>query len=374
MDRITLVIILLIGTLAFGCSSGGSSNPISVATGPAITSIFPASGGPGTPITIQGTNFGIVQGSSFISYSGVTAHPTTWSNTQITLTMPDSTANNGNFVVVVGGVYSNSSTPFNLSGPSIFRILPETGTIGSEVTIEGQGFGTQSGGAYVTFNYNQALIKNWSSTRITCTVPDFPGNSTSVSVVVWLDAQRASNSYPFNLTTPSISSIHPSSDNIGALITITGQAFGQTQGNITLGGYPAQIVGWLENSVQFRVPQVNSAGPKTLTLTVGGRQTNGPAFNVAAPAAATYFPSPIGKNDTLTINGEYFGISEDQVYGIAINRSIYIEGYGDALGVSWSDNSLSFTWPVTNTWLGTKDVKLTISIGGLTQTFIVTAD
>ncbi len=377
MDRITLVIILLIGTLAFGCSSGGSSKPISIATAPAITSIFPANGSSGTLVTIQGANFGVVQSTSFVSYAGVTVAPITWSDTQIAVEMPVSTSGNGYFVVVVGGVYSNSSVPFGLSSPSIFRIWPEAGAIGSEVTIEGQGFGAQSGYTYVTFNQTSAAIRNWNNNRITCTVPELSNfQSNSVAVVVWLDAQRYSNSYSFNLPTPAIDGINPNSDNVGARITISGQSFGKTQGpqdKVVIDGYTAQIVNWSENSIEFRVPQVNTAGWKPLTLTAGGRQANSSSFNVAAPAAVTYLPSPIGKDVILTITGGYFGTSDDQVYGSTIARSVSIAGYGYATNVSWSDNSISFIWPVANAWLGNKTVELTISVGGLTQTFTVEA-
>ncbi|MBU1108021.1 MAG: IPT/TIG domain-containing protein [Candidatus Riflebacteria bacterium] len=373
MKRILLLFILLVSIFILGCSSGGSSKPVSVATGPVITSIYPTSGGPGTLTTIQGSNFGIVQSTSIVSYAGVTVIPTTWSNTQITLTLPANAQNNGNFLVVVGGVYSNSSVPFNLSGPVISYLSPTTGTIGSDVTVYGQYFGIQTNDTYVTFNNTPAIIKSWSNTSITCTVPDsLSSQSGTAQVIVWLDAYRYSSSFSFNLTLPTISMVNPNIDNIGARITITGQAFGQTWGTISLGGISAQILNWSDSTIEFRVPQVNYAGYHTLILTAGGRQiSNG--LTVKAPEATNYSPSPIGKDQTLTITGNYFGATDDPV-----TRKISIADYGDVnIGthpITWSDNSLSFKWPVSNTWLGTKNVLITISIGGLTQTFTVIAE
>ena len=373
MNKHLVLFIVLISAFAYGCSSGGSSKPLNVATGPVISSISPTSGGSGTMITINGSNFGVVQSTSIVSYAGVTVIPSSWSNTQIALVLPENAPNNGNFVVVVGGVYSNSSVPFSLSGPVISYISPSTGSTGTEVTISGQYFGTQNSGTYVTFNYTTATVKSWNNNSITCVVPDFSNSqSNSVSVVVWLDAYRYSNSYSFNITQPSISSVNPNSDNIGARITITGQAFGQTQGTVIVDGYTAQILSWSENSVQFRVPQVNSAGTKVLTLSTGGRQTNN-SLSVAAPYVREHVPSPIGKDQSITINGDYFGSADDQIYGSAITRSVFIKDYGYVSGVNWSDNNLSFIWPVTNTWFGSKTVELTISVGGLTQTYTVTA-
>lgn len=372
MNKKILLLMILACTLIFGCSSGGSSKPVSIASGPVVTSISPASGGPGTFVTITGSNFGLVQSTSIVSYAGVTVIPVTWSNTQITLKVPDNAPNNGNFVVVVNGVYSNASMVFNLSNPAISYISPSNAAIGADVTISGQYFGTFNSGCYVTFNNTTAAVKNWNNTSITCTVPDFSSSmSGAISVVVWLDAYRYSNSYSFNLIVPTISTIYPSIDNVGARVTITGQGFGQTQGTVSIGGVGgvnAQIVSWSENSVQFRVPQVSQSGYQTLTLTAGGKQANS-TFNVAAPAATTYSPTPIGKDQTLNISGEYFGNADDQV-----TRTLYIKDYGYVNNVNWSDNSLSFTWPVTNTWFGTKTVELTISVGGLTQTFTVQAN
>jgi len=367
---------ILACTLIFGCSSGGSSKPVSVVSGPTVTSIFPASGGPGTLVTISGSNFGLVQSTSIVSYAGVTVVPITWSDNQISLKVPDSAPNNGNFVVVVNGVYSNASMVFNLSNPSISSISPSPAAIGSEVTISGQYFGSFNTGCYVTFNSSTAAIKNWNNNSITCTVPDFSSsNSGAVSVVVWLDASRYSNSYSFNLAAPTINNVSPSIDNIGARVIITGQAFGQNQGTITVGGYTAQIVSWLDTRVEFRVPQVNSAGWKTLTLTAGGRQVNN-SFTVAAPEITSPQSSftDVGNGDVVSISGNHFGSSDDQV-----TKSLQLidesNKYYTPIITSWSDTGITFTWPVPDKLWASQLVYINISVGGLTnQSYSVTAD
>lgn len=182
------------------------------------------------------------------------------------------------------------------------------------------------------------------------------------------DSDSDSNTPPDGeQSAPTITSVTPNSDNVGARATITGQGFGQTQGAITIGGTIAQITSWSENSIQFRVPQVSNSGDQTLTLTASGKQVNS-TFNVAAPAASNYSPSPIGKDQTLTISGNYFGAADDQVA-----RTLYIKDHGYVSNVTWSDTNMSFLWPVNNT-IGNKTVQLTISVGGLTQSFDVTAD
>ncbi|NLF97346.1 MAG: hypothetical protein GX569_11440 [Candidatus Riflebacteria bacterium] len=376
MNKFLTFILVLISAFTYGCSSSGSSKPLNVATGPVIASISPTSGGYGTMITINGSNFGVVQSTSLVSYAGVTVTPSSWSDTQIALVLPDNAPNNGNFVVVVGGVYSNSSVPFSLGGPVISYISPASGLPGSEVTISGQYFGTQNSGTYVTFNYTTATIKNWNNNIITCVVLEFANSqANSVSVVVWLDAYRYSNSYSFNITQPSIESVNPNTDNIGARITLTGQAFGQTQGTITVDGVTAQIISWSDKSVQFRIPKIYSgAGNKTIAMTVSGRQTNS-SINVAAPSVTNYAQAttPISNGNRITIYGDYFGAAGD----IDSDRSVELRDEDNKLyspAVTWSDTALYFDWPVSNDLFGTQTVYITITVGGLSYTFQVTAE
>lgn len=61
---------------------------------------------PGCSITITGTGFGATQGSSFVSFNGITATITTWSDTSLTVTVPNG-AQTGPLFVTVGSVVSN---------------------------------------------------------------------------------------------------------------------------------------------------------------------------------------------------------------------------------------------------------------------------
>src|SRR5579862_1029204 len=71
---------------------------------PTITGISPASAYPGTSITITGTNFGATQGSSTVAFNDgqLVATPTSWSDTQIKVTVPTGTTS-GEIFVSIGG-------------------------------------------------------------------------------------------------------------------------------------------------------------------------------------------------------------------------------------------------------------------------------
>ncbi len=83
-------------------SQGGGGNPSPAS----IASLNPATGMVGTPVTINGANFGAAQGTSTVKFNGITAAPTSWSATNIVAPVPAG-ATNGNVVVTVGGVASN---------------------------------------------------------------------------------------------------------------------------------------------------------------------------------------------------------------------------------------------------------------------------
>ena len=70
-----------------------------------IASVSPASGPVGSQVTITGSGFGAVQGSSAVTLSGVVATPTAWSDTKIILGVPQQ-APTGPLVVKVGSASS----------------------------------------------------------------------------------------------------------------------------------------------------------------------------------------------------------------------------------------------------------------------------
>jgi uncharacterized protein (TIGR03437 family) len=72
----------------------------------AITEVNPVCGVAGETIIIKGTSFGDTQGSSSVTFNGIPAVVTSWSNTQISALVPNA-AIIGDVVVTVNGVSSN---------------------------------------------------------------------------------------------------------------------------------------------------------------------------------------------------------------------------------------------------------------------------
>ncbi len=78
-----------------------------VVTVPTIVSVSPTSGPIGTVVTITGLNFGIIQGTSTLTFNGVAATPTSWADKKIVAAVPIFAAT-GPVVVKVTGVASNA--------------------------------------------------------------------------------------------------------------------------------------------------------------------------------------------------------------------------------------------------------------------------
>src|SRR4051794_20168381 len=86
-----------------GLISAYSTEVAATIGAPAITSLTPASGAVGTSVVIAGSGFATTP--STVSFNGVPASPTAWSDTSITVKVP-SGATTGNVTVTVGGVAS----------------------------------------------------------------------------------------------------------------------------------------------------------------------------------------------------------------------------------------------------------------------------
>jgi hypothetical protein len=132
---------------------------------PSITSFSPTSGVVGTTVTITGSSF---TGTTSVSFNATQA--TTFSvdsDTQITTVVPNG-ATNGRITVTNPGGTGKSASSFKVIVPAITALTPDTGPVGTTVTISGAGF---SGATDVQFNGVQATFTVVKDSKITATVP-----------------------------------------------------------------------------------------------------------------------------------------------------------------------------------------------------------
>jgi len=93
-------------------------------------------------------------------------------------------------------------------------------------------------------------------------------------------------------TTPSISSLSPTSGAAGSSVTISGSNFGSSQGSSTVsfGGTNATVTSWSASSIKVTVPSSLAAGAANVTVTVSGSSSNSASFTVTSNICT---PTPI---------------------------------------------------------------------------------
>ena len=193
--------ILYLVAVTFLCGCGGSySAPLNPppSTAPVLSTLSQNSGAVGTPVTITGTNFGATQGTSTVAFNGTLSTPTAWSATSVTASVPAG-ATSGNIIVTVGGVASNGLLFTVLLTPTLTSLNPNSGPVGTSVTITGMNFGVTQGTSTVKFNGTVATPTSWRETNIVVPVPTA---ATTGNVVVTVGGQ-ASNGSVFTVTTSS---------------------------------------------------------------------------------------------------------------------------------------------------------------------------
>ena len=136
---------------------------------PIIYSISPQIGNIGEPLTIRGANFGRERDVSYVTIAGTQPTGTSyldWHDDEITIRVPEFSEAGLVYAHVKGKksngiLYANQSTlpilraeTFGGQGPRIASISPQTGAVGSLITIAGTGFGNTRGKGGVFFSWN----------------------------------------------------------------------------------------------------------------------------------------------------------------------------------------------------------------------------
>ena len=324
-----------------GIASSGS--PFTVYPQPTISLLKPASGAVGSSVTITGTNFGSLQGTSTVIFPGTTtaASITSWSNTSIVATVPASATGSGNVVVTVNGIASAGTSFTVLPTPTISGLSTNTGAVGASVTITGTNFGATQGSSTVAFNGKAATsITSWSDTSIVAAVPT---GATTGKVVVTVNGVASAGTSFTVPGSPEIDSLDPAYGLPGSSVTITGLNFGTTQGTVSFNGTAATVTSWSATSIVVTVPAGTTTG--NVTVTTKGVTTNGWLFTIT-PAISNLSPATAAVGASVTITGTNFGSSQ------GTSAVTFPGSTTPAFTSSWSDTSIVAKVPSDATGVG----------------------
>jgi YD repeat-containing protein len=320
---------------------------------PTITSVSPTIGGGGNPVTITGTGFQSTQGqNSYVTFSNFgSAGIRSWSDTQIVAVVPPSATTTSIDVFANGGIsnYVTYSVPAN----AISNVSPNTGPVGTQVTISGVAFGASQGTSSLTFNgQTAASIVSWSDSQIVATVPV---TATSGPVVVRVNNANSDANHQFSVPPPEVFGFSPQGGIVGTTVTISGSGFqaSQRDSTITFNGIPATATSWTDTQIIATVPSGAATGQ--IHVTVNSVQNNNGTnpFEVPNPVVTSITPPEAPAGGTITIAGSGFGpyqsVSNGAGAGITYVGSITLNGADVGIAVSWSDTSITVALPSTAT-------------------------
>ncbi len=297
---------------------------------PGLTSLLPSSktvGAAGFTLTVNGSNF--VPGAT-VSWNNSARSTTFVSSVKLTAQIPATDLTNAGTVAVIvtnpgsGGGASNSLT-FTIKNPqpTVTSISPVSATAGGAaftLTVNGSGFTTTSvvnwngtsrpttffSSATLTAAISAADIATAGTIRVIVTNPG-PGGGTS-----------ASKTFTVTSPLPAISSISPSSVNVGGAsftLTVNGSNF-VSNSKVHLNNSALATTFVSSTQVTATVPSsdIRTAGIASVTVVnaaPGGGTSNAMTFTANNPVPAISSISPIratagGPAFTLAVNGSNF--------------------------------------------------------------------
>ncbi len=316
----------------------------------AVEGVSPSSGPIGITFTLSGGPFGAYAGANTrVLIGGAAAAISVWNDSTISGTVP--ALSTGTYELVVereqGGFIASSTSSFTVADIVIIALTPSSGPIGAPITLTGGSFGAYAGAnTRLLIGGSAAAVSVWNDATIQATVPALPEGLHPL----WIERQSGSGvqssatSY-FQVLTPAVATLVPSSAPIGAPFTLTGTGFGPYAGSNTrvlVGGIAAPISVWNDSTIKGTVP--GALGPGLVELLVervsggGLSQSATQAFEVLVPIISTLTPASGPTGTLITLNGSGFG-----PYAGSVTR-LLVGGSTAAVSV-WNDAMIRGTVP-----------------------------
>jgi hypothetical protein len=275
----------------YGANGSGTLSGFTYINAPSISAISPISGGAGTTVTINGSNFsnatsvkfGTMPASSFavVSPSQITATVASGSSNGITVSTPGGSISYSNFTYI--------------PPPIITQVSPLTGGNGSIIYITGSNLS----GAQVTIGGIPAIVGyTYSSAQISVTV----GSGASGDIDVVTTSGTATFPGFIWVPAPVITSFSPQTAALGDKVTITGTNFTGVNG-VSFGGVPSVFSVLSPTTIEATVGY-GASGAVTVFSPGGAASLSG--FVDLGPTITSFSPTQAGAGATVTINGTNF--------------------------------------------------------------------
>ena len=222
-----------------------------------------------------------------------------------------------------------------IDAPEITEVSPESGAVGTYVTVAGNNFGSRTG--TVLFGSTEVDLADcddaWSNDQVIVVVPSTfaSGEEYTITLVTadgYTDTTQDENGnligdFAVNDTAhPGLCSLNPDSGLVGDIVTFTGVNFGSAQSSsvATFGDAEADAyTEWSDTRLKATVPTLTADDYSTVVY-VGGEVSNEIDFTVEdadageQPTIGLLDPDSGSEGEYVTISGSAFGSSIGLVY------------------------------------------------------------
>jgi len=200
MKRLLQLSILFITILFISSCGSDSGGP-----NPEITSVQPESGPPGTSVTIAGKGFR-PHGEMNVTFGGSSATLISATEDQIQTEVPDGLSEGSApvEVSVEGETASGPSFMVEAKAPGISSVEPDSGTVGTEVTIKGMNFSATASENSISFDGTSAQVKGAAQDQL---ITEVPQGATDGPIEVTVK-QKSTTGPDFDVITDGVLEVH----------------------------------------------------------------------------------------------------------------------------------------------------------------------
>ncbi len=223
-----------------------------------VTFFTPSSGEYGDTVTITGTFFGTFDESTDeVHFAGspdtIPAEILNWTNTQISVAVPDF-AITGQIFVIIDGTIAATDGEFEVSNPFLTGADKTNAAEGESLVISGSKLGSTQGASTISFGGEEspAQVVLWSDTQISVNVPPINAVQSSSIITVTIGG-NALNTLTIAID-PLITAPSAIRASTGNQITITGKHFG-TSGQLLVSALEVATDSWSPSEVKATITE-----------------------------------------------------------------------------------------------------------------------